>query len=594
MKLIQQSARALFARVTNGAPIHADDAPRAIPDVIGGPVTLTESMRAQARSVVRRLNDSALHAWSVDGLSALADAVDGQAVVLESYHPSLAVSERVVGGGVLYFDATRAKAEHNGGTIISPTVPYAWGDDGAGYLAGVGETDAGGLGCFVRVIHQKMAVTDFGATARGIADEWHSVQATIDYLSSIQAGAAHFLPTLLPELYFPAGRYRVTKSINHTKLKLRSVFITGDGIKSSIIVGETGERAMLDLCGVWHGRVSGIGFLTGTSNASKCAIFMARDADNNQCGEITFDIYCDIPAQPTAYGGRGSVGVYTVSAEILTYNDCHIRAFNPLVSLFANDFGLVSDYMPISDAGISNTVHTLRGGCYLSRGGPVWTFKSGAHIRISSYGACLEGEAAQVAALHLSGIITDLVFDGDIEKCNVFAFIGGTMRGLTLKPYIAKRLAYPMFRLGGPDAAITFEDSTIDVRAVTHTVDLVTELISDADRMLYLNNCDIRMRSETLTLNQLGSQLNGTIINANSASVVTLANSVVSRRGSFKRIGPVMEYLGNDAQLLVNGSRVAASGGATGGAGSGGAGNQYVAVLIDGIKYKLLHDGVIA
>ena len=55
------------------------------------------------------------------------------------------------GGGQFYWDASMPKSQHNGITIFSPTVPW----DGsyaelAAFLAGTGEANAGGSGCWVR------------------------------------------------------------------------------------------------------------------------------------------------------------------------------------------------------------------------------------------------------------------------------------------------------------------------------------------------------------------------------------------------------------------------------------------------------------
>lgn len=68
------------------------------------------------------------------------------------------------GGGYFHWDPTKLKSEHNGGTVISPTVPW----DGeksshSNYLKAANETDPAGSGCFVRKIRGYHYVTDFGA-----------------------------------------------------------------------------------------------------------------------------------------------------------------------------------------------------------------------------------------------------------------------------------------------------------------------------------------------------------------------------------------------------------------------------------------------
>ena len=91
------------------------------------------------------LNDRVLHVPDIAALRALTGVQDGQRVSVTGYHPGSSI-----GGGDFYYDASRPKADHNGITVHSQTVPW----DGAhasveNYRQGSGETDAGGEGCFV-------------------------------------------------------------------------------------------------------------------------------------------------------------------------------------------------------------------------------------------------------------------------------------------------------------------------------------------------------------------------------------------------------------------------------------------------------------
>lgn len=68
------------------------------------------------------------------------------------------------GGGYFRWSPTTPRSEHNGGTIISPTVP--WNGTAAthtSFIKGVGETAVNALGCFVRKSRGYHYVTDFGA-----------------------------------------------------------------------------------------------------------------------------------------------------------------------------------------------------------------------------------------------------------------------------------------------------------------------------------------------------------------------------------------------------------------------------------------------
>lgn len=109
---------------------------------------------------------------SVEDLSGLVGTVDGQQISVLGWHP-----DSDVGGGTLYFDESRDKSDHNGGTIFSPTVP--WTTTTADYLNAVGETDPGGTGCWVHVDVGYVTPHMFGAVGDGITDDLPSAQAAL-------------------------------------------------------------------------------------------------------------------------------------------------------------------------------------------------------------------------------------------------------------------------------------------------------------------------------------------------------------------------------------------------------------------------------
>ena len=89
---------------------------------------------------------------------------DGDLFIVRSWH-----RDRDVGGGLFYWDQHRNKSDHNGGTIISPTVPpVSLQRSGnlynrtASFLEGAGEQDPSGRGCFVRSNYAAVLVEYFG------------------------------------------------------------------------------------------------------------------------------------------------------------------------------------------------------------------------------------------------------------------------------------------------------------------------------------------------------------------------------------------------------------------------------------------------
>lgn len=125
---------------------------------------------------------------SVENLAGFVGSVDGQRISLKGWHP-----DSDVGGGTLYWDSSKLKSTHNGGTIFSPTVP--WTTTTADYLNAVGETDPSGSGCWVR-LGGVVSLYSFAARTAFVETEgaW---QAFIDYAVANQGyyefGAGDFL-----------------------------------------------------------------------------------------------------------------------------------------------------------------------------------------------------------------------------------------------------------------------------------------------------------------------------------------------------------------------------------------------------------------
>lgn len=93
--------------------------------------------------------------------------VSGQQISVTGYHPG-----SDVGGGIFSWNASRSKGDHDGVEVISPTVPAISGQPGAtlvqrvaNFRAGLGETDPGGTGVFVRLSPRLFQEADGGFSA---------------------------------------------------------------------------------------------------------------------------------------------------------------------------------------------------------------------------------------------------------------------------------------------------------------------------------------------------------------------------------------------------------------------------------------------
>jgi hypothetical protein len=129
-----------------------------------------------------------LHGRVVASIAALLAFVPmaGASATTTAYHDGWAATSRgPVGGRHFFWNAARPKADHNGGTVISPTVPW----DGtladlADFLDGVGETTPAGDGCWVSD-DEAVYFETFGALGRGEAsgiNDRAPLQAGFDWL----------------------------------------------------------------------------------------------------------------------------------------------------------------------------------------------------------------------------------------------------------------------------------------------------------------------------------------------------------------------------------------------------------------------------
>ncbi|EEY8376825.1 phage head-binding domain-containing protein [Escherichia coli] len=132
------------------------------------------------------------------------------------------------GGGQFYWDASMPKSQHNGITIFSPTVPW----DGsyaelAAFLAGTGESDGGGSGCWIRSncvldgIHTVWA----GHDINGVHDSTESVNACISKFGGVRAirfsaGEIKFNYQISQQYHDSAGVIRKTAIVINGKNNL--------------------------------------------------------------------------------------------------------------------------------------------------------------------------------------------------------------------------------------------------------------------------------------------------------------------------------------------------------------------------------------
>lgn len=133
-------------------------------------------------------------------------ADDGKTVDVVSYHPGWQTAATgPIGGDVFTFNASMPKSSHNGGTIISPTVPW----DGTvsnlnSFLGGVGETDPSGNGCWVRKGRGLEGTTpQFGAKVDGTTNDYVATQKSVNVLKIVHVPDTGYKTIINSQLVLP-------------------------------------------------------------------------------------------------------------------------------------------------------------------------------------------------------------------------------------------------------------------------------------------------------------------------------------------------------------------------------------------------------
>ncbi len=183
----------------------------------------------------------------------------------------------------------------------------------------------------------------FGAKGDGSVDDSVAIQKAVDYASSLSANPfAKYSATI----YIPAGYYLISNPINLTNKN--GIWVVGDGGSyfNTIILGNTGSRAMFDFSGSSHAGCENLTFLPSSStNPSTLGVqFALTSTGGLNCG--IRKCFMQMTDVPTANAGFGSIGLLNVRSEEFFIHECRFIASTPLV------MGLSVDFSP---SGISYT-----------------------------------------------------------------------------------------------------------------------------------------------------------------------------------------------------------------------------------------------
>lgn len=180
---------------------------------------------------------------SIESVFALLSAaqISSQVLLIKGYLPG-----RIDGGGVFRWNSGRLKSAHDGGKVISPTVPWdgTTGAPLAAFLSGTGETSPGGSGCWERL----------GAAGR-VDPLWYG--ALGDYDFNIFSGTENVVPFQKAAaaikakggvFHISAGRYLLSDQVEFSLPIVTDDFyrvsVEGEGAGASelVIAGLVGLR----------------------------------------------------------------------------------------------------------------------------------------------------------------------------------------------------------------------------------------------------------------------------------------------------------------------------------------------------------------
>lgn len=147
-------------------------------------------------------------------------------------------------GGVFYWNPSLAKSGHDGRDVVSPTVPW---DGLAGtldaFLAGTGETDPSGNGCFVRVEQSnEIEIESYGGVTAGTLN--HAIL-ELDTGDAVYTGG---------QIAIPVGAHSVTSTVEIDNTSIND-------IQGVTLKGRGKQATTLDFTGIAAGQ-NGVDFMT--------------------------------------------------------------------------------------------------------------------------------------------------------------------------------------------------------------------------------------------------------------------------------------------------------------------------------------------
>jgi hypothetical protein len=247
--------------------------------------------------------------------------------------------------------------------IILSAAEYGSTPDGeivGGNLFG-GDHYVGGGTSYVAVLFRETTptVTQYGAFGNLGYDDYPAIQKAISNNNSVR---------------FPDHNYLVKTSLNVTD-RFQGITLIADhsGIANggAVLVGETGEKAILDFSGSQKIIISGLSLKSGVAGAlserSKLGMLFSRSTTGqySQFNEIR-SLRVDIASDPTAFGGAGTLGVMIKAGEICNIDSLYSLADTGMAIVDTDTrWNITSDYKTLTGVPTSNSTYKISGNTVL-------------------------------------------------------------------------------------------------------------------------------------------------------------------------------------------------------------------------------------
>jgi hypothetical protein len=273
----------------------------------------------------------------------------------------------------------------------------------------------------------------FGAKGDGIADDTAAINAAIEYIRTrpLIAGRRTY------HLVFPNGAYRVTGSINLTRLTTLDCVVDGCG---SVILGECSGKPVVDAFGSRWLRVRDLRIVGDATNTPSFGWQMAKTsadeaADNNHFDNVYFT------------GRYSFAAVYNFCCETTLFGRLYVdnsavpdlpsvKPAYGVVQDGLNMFGVTSEFAPQTSP--ANTNGSFNENLYLNAdirctggGTPIFMADTRRHRFISSYAASTSGPIGMVlwaGPQGHRGLDLDLHFEREDGLVSCIQFAGADVQ----------------------------------------------------------------------------------------------------------------------------------------------------------------------